>query len=122
MTRSKRQVTGPNPVAGTIIIFLTPLYNKLYNLLMTGIISISDARTKLPSLVDKVGEGLSRFLITVNSEPKAVLVGIEELEALEETAEILSIPNAYTSIVKGYKEAKKGQGISLSEFKKKYSI
>lgn len=89
---------------------------------MTGIISVSDARAKLPTLVDKVGEGLARFLITVNSEPKAVLVGVEELEALEETAEILSTPGAYRSILKGYNEAKKGKGISLSEFKKKYKI
>ena len=89
---------------------------------MTGLISISNARAKLPSLVDKVGEGLSRFLITVNSQPKAVLFGIEELEALEETAEILSIPGAYKSIKRGFFQAKNGQGISLIDFKKKYKI
>ena len=87
---------------------------------MTGIINISDARAKLPSLVNKVEEGLSRFLITVNSKPKAVLLSVEELEALEETAEILSTPKAYESIKKGYSQAKKGQGISLSDFKKKH--
>lgn len=89
---------------------------------MTGIISVSDARNKLPSLVGKVGEGLSRFLITVNSEPKAVLLGLEELEALEETAEVLSIPGAYSSIKKGYSQAKKHQGISLSDLRKKHNI
>jgi antitoxin YefM len=101
---------------------LTSLYKILYNLLMTGIISISDARSKLPTLVDEVGEGLSRFLITVNSEPKAVLIGVEELESLEETAEIMAIPGAYEAIMKGKKEAEKGEGISWSEFKKKYNI
>lgn len=89
---------------------------------MSGIINISDARARLPKLVDEVGEGVSRFLITVNSKPKAVLVGIEELEALEETAEILSIPGADKSIRKGYSEAKKGEGISLSELQKRYKI
>jgi prevent-host-death family protein len=89
---------------------------------MTGIVSISDARAKLPTLVNEVGEGLSRFLITVNSEPKAVLVSVDELESLEETAEILSTPGAYASIMKGFKEAKKRQGISLSELKKKSKI
>jgi len=88
---------------------------------MTGIISISDARTKLPTLVDEVGEGLSRFLITVNSEPKAVLVGVEELEALEETAEILSTPGAYRAIIEGYKQAKRGEGTTWTELKKKYN-
>jgi len=76
----------------------------------------------LPSLVDKVEEGLSRFLITVNSEPKAVLLGFEELAALEETAEILSTPGAYAAIKKGFADSKKRKGISLPEFKRKYSI
>ena len=89
---------------------------------MTGIISISDARNQLPTLVDKVGEGVSRFLITVNSVPKAVLVGVEELESLEETAEIMVIPGAYEAIMKGKKQAKRGEGIAWSEFKKKYNI
>lgn len=89
---------------------------------MTGIINISDARARLPSLVDRVGEGLSRFLITVNSEPKAVLVGVEELEALEETAEILSIPGAYKAINEGQKQAKGRKGVAWSDFKKKYKI
>lgn len=88
---------------------------------MTGIISISDARTKLPSLVDKVGEGLTRFLITVNSEPKAVLIGIEELESLEETAEIMAIPGAYEAILKGKEDIKKGRCITWENLKKKYN-
>ncbi len=87
---------------------------------MTGIISISDARAKLPSLIDKVSEGVSRFLITVNSEPKAVLVGIEEFEALEETAEIMTIPGAYEAIMKGKEDIKKGRYITWEDLKKKY--
>jgi len=88
---------------------------------MTGIISISDARSKFPSLVDKVGEGLSRYLITVNSEPKAVLIGVEELESLEETAEIMTIPGAYEAILKGKEDIKNGRYITLEDLKKKYN-
>jgi len=101
---------------------LDKLYILLYTFTMTGIINISDARSKLPALVDEVGEGLSRFLITVNSKPKAVLIGVEELESLEETAEIMAIPGAYKAIKKGYKQAKIGDGVAWSEFKKKYNI
>lgn len=89
---------------------------------MTDLITISDARANLPSLVEKVSEGLSRFLITVNNKPKAVILSIEEMESLEETAEILSIPGALKSIKAGYSEAKKGKGITLSEFGKKYKL
>ena len=89
---------------------------------MAGIISISDARTNLPSLIDKVGEGIDRFLITVNNKPRAVLLSIEELESLEETAEIMAIPGAYKAIEKGHKQAIKGEGVSWSEVKKKYKL
>ena len=77
--------------------------------------AISDVRTNLPDLVNKVSENLDRVVITVNGQPKAILVSSEELESLEETAEILAIPGARDSIKKGIKQAKKGAGIPLSE-------
>lgn len=84
---------------------------------MSDLISISDARTNLPDLVTKVSNNMSRIVITVNGKPRATLVSSEELESLEETAEILSIPGAKKSIVEGLKQAKKGQGISLNQLK-----
>lgn len=80
-------------------------------------IPISDARAKLPDLVNKVNKNLERVVITVNGQPKAILVSAEELESLEETAEILAIPGAKASIKEGLKEAKKGQGIPLSKLR-----
>ena len=79
--------------------------------------SISDARANLPDVVSKVSNNMDRVTITVNGQPKATLVSAEELESLEETAEILSIPEAKTSIMEGIKQAKKGQGIPLSDLK-----
>lgn len=84
---------------------------------MSNIVAISDARAKLPELVNRVDKNLDRVVITVNGQPKAVLLSAEELESLEETAEILAIPGARQSIKQGLKEAKKGQGIPLSELK-----
>lgn len=84
---------------------------------MTKLIAISEARANLPELVNKVNQNLDRVVITINGQPKAVLVSEEELESLEETAEILAIPGAKTNIKKGLSEAKKGQGIPLSQLK-----
>ena len=89
---------------------------------MTDLITISDARANLPSIVNKVSEGLDRFLITVNNKPKAVILSVEELESLEETAEILAIPGALRSIEEAQKQIKKGQFITLDELKKKYNL
>jgi antitoxin YefM len=84
---------------------------------MTNLIAISDVRANLPELVNKVNKNMDRIIITINGQPKAVLVSEEELESLEETAEILAIPGAKENIKKGLREAKKGQGIPFSQLK-----
>lgn len=84
---------------------------------MTDTISISDARSTLPTLVAKVSDNLDRITITVNGQPKATLISSEELESLEETAEILSIPGAKASITRGLLQAKKKKGVPLSQLK-----
>ena len=80
-------------------------------------IAISDFRSNLPKLINKVNEQLERIVVTVSGKPKAVVISLEELESLEETAEILATPGAYKKIMKGAEEAKKNQGIPLDEFK-----
>jgi len=59
-------------------------------------ISISEARPKLTHLVDEVSTGGEAYFIIANSEIKAVLLGIddynalrEQLEDLEDTVDIL---------------------------------
>lgn len=81
---------------------------------MNNLLSISDARANLPELVAHVGDTLSRVIITVNGQPKATLVSAEELESLEETAELLTIPGMKESMLRGLKQAKKSKGKSLS--------
>ncbi len=84
---------------------------------MSNLVPISDVRANLPDLVNKVNKNLDRVVITVNGQPKAVLVSAEELDSLEETAEILSIPGAKKSIKEGLSQAKKNQGISIFALK-----
>lgn len=84
---------------------------------MSNYIAISDARATLPELVTKIDKTLSRAIITVNGKPKAIMISVEELESLEETYEVLAIPGIRESIKEGKRQAKKGQGIPLSQLK-----
>ena len=84
---------------------------------MSDFISISDARAILPDLINKVSKNMDRVTITVNGKPKAVVLSPEELESLEETAEILAIPGALESIRKGKEQIKKGQFVKLADLK-----
>lgn len=81
---------------------------------MSNLISISDARTNLPDLVTKIHKNLDRAVITVNGQPKAVMLSIEELESLEETAEVLTIPHIKEDIIKSRKQIKEGKFIPLT--------
>jgi antitoxin YefM len=82
---------------------------------MSNTIAISDARANLPDLVNKANDNLERFVITINGQPKAVLMSEEELEAIEETAEILAIPGAKEAIERGVLQAKKGEMRPLAD-------
>lgn len=95
---------------------LDKLYNILYNEAMNTI-AISDFRAMLPKFISEVDSKLKRFVITVSGKPKAVVLSLEELESLEETAEILATPGAYKKIQKGLKEARKGKGVPLSKLR-----
>ena len=97
------------------ILVIDKLYESMYNIFMSNLMPISDVRTNLPDLVNRVSKDLDRVIITVNGQPKAILVSSEELESLEETAEVLAIPGSKVSIKKGVSQAKKGEGIPLSE-------
>lgn len=77
--------------------------------------NISDARATLPEVVNKVSKNMERVTITVNGKPKAVMLSPEELESLEETAEILAIPGALEDIRKGKEQIKKGQFVELKD-------
>lgn len=84
---------------------------------MTNLISISDARQQLPNLVSKVNKYLDRVIITVKGQPKATLISAEELESLEETAEILAIPNIKRDLKRSKGQFKKGEFVYLSDLK-----
>lgn len=87
-----------------------------------NVIGISELRANLPSLINEVSEKLRRFIITVSGKPKAVVMSLEELESLEETAEILSTPGALEAIKKSEKQIRKGKYLTLEELKKKYKL
>ncbi|MFH0979654.1 MAG: type II toxin-antitoxin system Phd/YefM family antitoxin [Candidatus Roizmanbacteria bacterium] len=74
-------------------------------------ISISQFRSNLPKLIDEVDTYMKRLVISVSGKPKAIVLSLDELESLEETAEILAIPGAKQSVLRGLKQAKKRQGI-----------
>ena len=56
-------------------------------------------------------------MVTRNGRPAAALVPIDEYESLEETAEILSDPDALAALEAGLAEIQRGETVSLAELR-----
>ena len=56
--------------------------------------SLRTVRDHLSEFVDRAEREHERVVLTRNGQPAAVLIGYEDLAALEETLEILGDPNA----------------------------
>lgn len=85
-------------------------------------IAVSDFRSNLPTLIDQVSEGLRRFVITVSGEPKAVVLSLDELESLEETAEVLSNPSILQELKDSRRQIREGKFVTLEKVEKKYGL
>lgn len=78
-------------------------------------ISVTDARTRLPELVDDVSKRLHEYVITKHGRAHAVLMSAEEHEALLETLEILSDSATMERIRKGLEELGRGETTSFED-------
>jgi antitoxin YefM len=78
-------------------------------------ISVTDARTKLPELVEDVASHLSEYVITKHGRAHAVLLSAEEHESLLETLEILSDSATMERIRTGLEELARGDVVSFEE-------
>jgi len=72
-------------------------------------ISASKARTNLFKILKEVKDGLKIYTITLRGEAQAVVINPEEVEAWEETLEILSNNKLLAQILKSQKEIKNGE-------------
>lgn len=93
------------------------MYTILYACCMAKTVPVRELRAHLSSLLDDVSDRRDHVLVTRNGAPAAALVPIDEYEALEETAEVLSDPDALSALEAGLAEIERGETISLSELR-----
>jgi len=75
-------------------------------------------RTNLSELLSDVADRRDHVLVTRNGKPAAALVPIDEYEALEETAEILSDSVTLAHIEAGLRELAQGDDVTLEELRR----
>ena len=85
---------------------------------MAKIVPVREFRTKLSELLSDVADRRDHVLVTRNGKPAAALVPIDEYEALEETAELLSDSDAIAAIEAGLAELERGETVALEELRR----
>jgi antitoxin YefM len=98
-------------VAGSIA------YTIGYALVMAKTVPVREFRTNLSALLSDVADRRDHVLVTRNGKPAAALVPIDEYDALEETAEILSDSETLTAIEAGLDELSRGESVTLSDLR-----
>lgn len=81
---------------------------------MARIVAVRELRSNLSSLLDEVSTRRDHVLVTRNGAPAAALIPIDEYQALEETAEVLSDPSALEALEAGLAEIARDETISLA--------
>ncbi len=84
---------------------------------MAKTVPVRELRSNLSRLLDDVAERRDHLLVTRNGRPAAAVVPVDEYEALEETAEILSDPDALAAIETGLAELERGETVGLDELR-----
>jgi antitoxin YefM len=89
------------------------VYAIRYTSAMSKVVPVREFRANLSELLSDVADRRDHVLVTRNGKPAAALVPIDEYEALEETAEILSDSATLAAIEAGVAELARGETITL---------
>lgn len=79
---------------------------------------LADAKARLSAVLDEVRDTHERVVITRNGRPEAVIMSVSDLEALEETLDLLSTPGALDEIRAAEAEISRGEAIGAEELRR----
>ena len=88
---------------------------------MSKTVPVREFRTHLADLLDEVADRREHVTVTRHGRPAAVLVPVDEYEALEETAEILSDEDTLAAIRRGLDDLATGEITSLDDVRAQHA-
>ncbi len=85
-------------------------------------ITLKDLRPNLSGIIDEVDEELDRYIVSKHGRPVAVLLSLDDFEALVDTAEEVQDKENLKRIKKGFAEARSGRTVDWKVIKEKYHL
>lgn len=89
-------------------------------LVIPDTLPLAEIKAHLSEIVDRVENEHDRVVLTRNGRAAAVIMSPEDLEALEDTLELLSDPKALKEIGRARQEVARGKVVTAEELRAKY--
>ncbi len=89
-------------------------------LVMSDVLPLAEVKAKFSEMIDRVEQQHDRIIVTRNGRPAAVLIGADDLAALEDTLDLLSDPVAMADIEQARRDVAAGNTVSANEIRAKY--
>lgn len=89
-------------------------------MVMSKTLPLAEIKARLSEIVDLIEEQHERVTLTRNGRPAAVLISPEDLDALEDTLDLLSNPEAMREIERARTDIARGKGIGAETLKARY--
>lgn len=126
--RTAPKVTGtPDPIAGTWTVFAVSGTNPpdraadvTIIMVMSETLPLAEIKAHLSEIVDRVEREHERVILTRNGRPAAVILSPGDLEALEDSLELLSDPRALAEIQAARDDLAHGRVVTAEELRSKY--
>lgn len=83
---------------------------------------ISKVKDRLNELVDSVSQTHEQVTITKNGSPAAILIGMDEWEALQETLFWLSQNDSRETIAQARAELANGEGLTEEQIRAEFGV
>jgi prevent-host-death family protein len=81
-------------------------------------VPVRELRSDLARVIDRVAHLREHVIITRRGRPAAVLIPVDEYDALEETVEIACDRDALAAIDEGLREVERGETVSLEDLRR----
>lgn len=89
-------------------------------IVMTETLSLAHIKAHLSEVVDRIEQQHDRVVLTKNGIPAAIMMSPSDLEALEDTLDLLSDPGALKEIKLARNQIAEGATLSADELRAKY--
>ncbi|MBI2890119.1 MAG: type II toxin-antitoxin system Phd/YefM family antitoxin [Nitrospirae bacterium] len=83
----------------------------------TNMVSVKQLRPSLPRILARIDRRFERFIVTRRGQPVAVMLSVDDYEALLETLDILADPKARVGIRRGEADIRRGKTHPWKEIK-----